>query len=80
MKKTILMIAGTFVSGVILGANKPLRKLLSPAVKAGGRGSASAYDALLTFVVKRKEYIEDRIAEAKIRKREKKTERTIVLT
>ena len=80
MKKTILMVAGALVSGVILGANKPLQKLLSPALKAGGRGSASAYDSLLTFVIKRKEYIEDLIAEAKIKKHQNKTEKTIALT
>ena len=80
MKKTILVVAGAFVSGVILGANKPLHKVLSPTLKAGGRGSARAYEFLLTFVVKRKEYIEDLIAEAKLKKHQTKTERTIALS
>ena len=80
MNKTILMVAGALVSGVILGANKPLQKLLSPALKAGGKGGATAYDAFLTFVMKRKEYIEDLIAEAKIKKHQNKTETTIAPT
>ena len=80
MNKTILVVAGALVSGVILGANKPLRTLVSPALKAGGRGSAGAYEFLLTFVVKRKEYIEDLIAQAKLKKHQSKTEKTIALT
>jgi hypothetical protein len=80
MKKTILVIAGTFVSGVIFGANKPLRKLLSPAAKASGKGGAKAYESVLKFIMKRKEYIEDRIAEARIRKHENNTETTIALS
>ena len=80
MKKTILVIAGTFASGVMLGAAKPFQKVLSPALKAGGKRSAKAYESVLKFIVKRKEYIEDRIAEAKIRKHENNTETTIALS
>jgi len=80
MKKTILVITGAFISGVILGANKPLRRLLSPVVNAGSKGIAKTYDSLLTFMMKRKEYIEDLIAEAKMRDHETETERTIALS
>ena len=80
MKKTILVVAGTFVSGVILGANRPLRKLLSPAVNAGGKRIAKTFDLLLSFTVKRKEYIEDLIAEAKMKHRKNKKDKTIALS
>jgi len=79
MKKTVLVVAGAFVAGVILGANRQLLKLLSPIVNAGDKRIAMTYYSALKFMVKRKEYIEDLVAEGKMRKHEHKEERTIVL-
>ncbi|HIJ40486.1 MAG TPA: hypothetical protein HPP90_05325 [Deltaproteobacteria bacterium] len=66
MKRTVLVISGAFVSGVVLGANRPLLKFLSPSARAGGKGIAKMYHCLLTFIVRRKEHIEDLVAEAKM--------------
>lgn len=80
MKKTVLWVAGAFVVGVILGANRQLLKLLSPMVDAGDRKIAMTYYSALKFMVKRKEYIEDLVAEAKMKKHEHKEEKTIGLS
>ena len=71
MKKTVLVVAGAFVAGVVLGANRQLLKLLSPIVNAGDKRIAKTYYSALKFMVKRKEYIEDLVAEAKMRRLEK---------
>jgi hypothetical protein len=78
MKKTALMIVTAFVSGVVLGANRPIRKFLSPAVNAGGERLTKTYNFVLKFAVKRKEQIEDLVAEARMGKLENKKETTIV--
>lgn len=80
MKKTVIVVAGAFVTGVVLGANRRLLKFLSPVVNSGDKRITTAYYSALKFMVKRKEYIEDLVAEAKMRKHEHKEERTIALS
>ena len=80
MKKTTLVTVAAFVSGVVLDANRPLLKFLSSAANAGGKRIAKTYHSVLKFIVRRKEHIEDRIAEAKMRSHENKKERTIALS
>lgn len=58
--------------GMAIGANWPkIRKQLKPLLDSLGEKTGDASDAVIRFLAEKKEYIEDRIAAAKIKKRAK---------
>jgi len=67
MKKTGIMIAASFTTGIIFGAAKPMGNFVSPAFKKGEHEIMKMYHFIIKFMMKRKEYIEDLIAEARMK-------------
>lgn len=58
--------------GIAIGANWPkIRKQLKPLLDSLGEKTGDASDAVIRFLAEKKEYIEDRIAAAKIKKKAK---------
>lgn len=64
-----------FIIGVAVGANWPeIKKFLNPYLKKVTHKGIKGYAGLMKFIAEQKEYLEDELAAAKIKKAKKSRE------